>query len=185
MENLRGPWPWYVVGPLIGAMVPALLFVGNRMFGVSSSLRHLCAMTVPSGLDYFTYDWRRVGGWNLAFVAGILTGGLVSALLIGVPAPGISESTRTALASLGITDLAGLVPASLINWDTLTTWRGALLIVGGGFAVGFGTAWAGGCTSGHAISGLADFQPASLIAVVGFFAGGLTATWLILPRLLP
>ena len=49
MESLRGPWPWYVVGPLVGAMVPSLLLIGNRMFGVSSNLRHLCAMTVPSG----------------------------------------------------------------------------------------------------------------------------------------
>ena len=184
MEVLRGPWPWFIVGPLIGAMVPLLLLAGNRQFGVSSNLRHLCAITIPSGLDYFTYNWRRDGRWNLAFLAGIFTGGLGSALLIGVPAPDISDATRAALASLGITDIAGLVPASLIDWDTLTTWRGALLIVGGGFAIGFGTAWAGGCSSGHAISGLADFQPASLIAVAGFFAGGLAATWLILPRLL-
>jgi uncharacterized membrane protein YedE/YeeE len=85
---------------------------------------------------------------------------------------------------LGITDIAGLVPASLISWDTLPTWRGLLVIVGGGFAIGFGTAWAGGCTSGHAISGLANLQPASLVAMIGFFVGGLTATWVILPRIL-
>jgi uncharacterized membrane protein YedE/YeeE len=184
MESLRGPWPWYVAGPLVGAMVPLLLLVGNRTFGVSSNLRHLCAMTVPSGLEYFSYNWKREGGWNIAFLAGILSGGLLSAFAIGVPVPEISESTRAALASLGITDIAGVVPASLISWETLTTWRGLLLIVGGGFAIGFGTAWAGGCTSGHAISGLADLQPASLVAVIGFFAGGLTATWIILPRLL-
>jgi len=184
MEILRGPWPWYVVGPIIGAMVPLLLLVGNRMFGVSSNLRHLCAMTVPCGIDYFTYNWKRDGAWNVAFLAGIFTGGVLSAAFIGVPTPDISDTTRTALASLGITDVSGLVPASLIDWDTMTSWQGALLIVGGGFAVGFGAAWAGGCTSGHAINGLADLQPASLIAVIGFFVGGLTATWIILPRLL-
>ena len=184
MEGLRGPWPWYVVGPLIGSMVPLLLVIGNRSFGVSSNLRHLCAMTIPSGIDYFTYNWKRDGGWNVAFLAGIFTGGLLSALVIGVPAPDLSASTRAALASLGVTDIAGVVPASLISWETLSTWRGLLLIVGGGFAIGFGTAWAGGCTSGHAISGLANLQPASLIAVIGFFAGGLTSTWLLLPRLL-
>ena len=91
MEFLRGPWPWYVVGPLVGVMVPALLLIGNRLFGVSSNLRHLCAITVPSGLEYFTYDWRRDGAWNLAFLAGILTGGLLSAFVIGVPTPDVSD----------------------------------------------------------------------------------------------
>ncbi len=184
MDFLSGPWPWYVVGPPIGAMVPLLLVFGNRLFGVSSNLRHLCAATIPAGIEYFSYNWRRDGAWNLAFLAGILTGGLASALAIGVPEPGISDATRTALAGMGIHDISGLVPSTLISWETLTTWRGALIIVGGGFAIGFGTAWAGGCTSGHAISGLADLQPASAIAVAAFFAGGLVATWVILPGLL-
>jgi hypothetical protein len=183
LDGLRGPWPWYVVGPLIGAMVPLLLIGGNRQFGVSSSLRHLCAATIPCGIEHFTYDWKRHGAWNLAFLAGILTGGLISAFAIGVPQPAIAEPTRAALTSMGIHDISGLVPSALISWDTLMTWRGALLIVGGGFAIGFGTAWGGGCTSGHAISGLADLQPASAIAVGSFFAGGLLATWVILPRL--
>lgn len=184
MESLRGPWPWYVIGPIIGAMVPVLLLIGNRVFGVSGNLRHLCAATLPAGIDYFKYDWKRDGGWNLAFLGGIFTGGLLSALWIGVPEPELAEPTRAALASLGITDVAGLVPASLISWNALTTWPGAVMVVGGGFAIGFGTAWAGGCTSGHAITGLADFQLASLLAVIGFFAGGLAATWVILPLLL-
>lgn len=184
MEIVRDPWAWYVVGPLIGLMVPVLLIWGNRQFGMSSNLRHLCAIGAPSGIEFFTYDWRRDGAWNLAFLAGVFTGGLASAFLIGVPAPHISESTRAALATLGVTDVTGLMPATLISWATLTTWRGAFIIVGGGFAVGFGTAWAGGCTSGHAISGLANGQPASLVAVMGFFAGGLAATWLILPAVL-
>lgn len=179
-----GVWPWYIVGPLIGLMVPLLLLVGNRTFGVSSNLRHLCAMTAPAGLDYFRYNWKRDGAWNLAFVLGIFTGGLLSALVIGVPDPDISDATRAALAQLGVTDVAGIVPASLFSWEALSTWRGIVLIAGGGFAIGFGTAWAGGCTSGHAISGLADLQPASLVAVIGFFAGGLASTWLLLPLLL-
>lgn len=184
LEVLRGPWPWYVVGPLIGSMVPLLLVFGNRQFGVSSNLRHLCAAAIPCGVDYFTYNWKRDGAWNLAFLAGILTGGLISAFAIGVPDPGISDATRSALAGMGIHEVSGLVPSALISWQTLTTWRGAFIIVGGGFAIGFGTAWAGGCTSGHAISGLADLQPASAIAVAGFFVGGLTATWIVLPRML-
>lgn len=183
LDVLRGPWPWYVVGPLIGSMVPLLLIGGNRLFGVSSNLRHLCAAVMPAGIRHFTYDWKRDGAWNLAFAAGILSGGVISAAVIGVPIPGISDSTRAALAGLGIHDISGLVPATLISWDTLMTWRGAIVIIGGGFAIGFGTAWAGGCTSGHAISGLADLQAASLVAVIGFFTGGLLVTWIILPWL--
>ena len=130
LDALRGPWPWYVVGPFVGSMVPLLLICGNRVFGVSSSLRHLCAAVIPADIRFFKYDWPREGAWNLAFVAGILTGSVISARLIGVPVPGISEPTRTALATLGIHDISGLVPATLISWDTLMTWRGALVIIG-------------------------------------------------------
>jgi hypothetical protein len=83
-----------------------------------------------------------------------------------------------------VTDLHGLAPRELFHWGALGTAEGFVLLVLGGFAVGFGTAYAGGCTSGHAITGLADRQPASLVAVLGFFAGGLLATWVILPALL-
>ena len=58
------------------------------------------------------------------------------------------------------------------------------MLIGGGFLVGFGARYAGGCTSGHAISGLSNLQIPSLIAVIGFFIGGLTMTWIILPQLL-
>ena len=138
-----GPWPWYVAGPVIGLFVPALLIVGNRVFGVSSSLRHMCSAVLPGKLDYFRYDWRRTGLWNLLFLTGILVGGFLDAHWGGSQNVAISEQTRLALMKI---------------------------------LVGFGTAYAGGCTSGHAISGLADMQLSSLIAVVGFFAGGLIAT---------
>jgi uncharacterized membrane protein YedE/YeeE len=117
--SVSAPWPWYVAGPLIGLFVPALLLAGNRLFGFSSNLRHLCAAVLPGGIEYFRYNWKRTGSWNLLFAAGVLVG-----------------------------------------------------------------AYAGGCTSGHAISGLADLQLPSLIAVVGFFAGGLIATYFLLPLIL-
>ena len=96
----------------------------------------------------------------------------------------ISDATSADLAALGLTDFTGLVPAELISWDSLTTLPGFIVIVLGGFLVGFGTRYAGGCTSGHAISGLANFQLPSLIAVLGFFAGGLIATYFLLPLIL-
>jgi len=182
---LSASWPWYVAGPLIGLFVPLLLVAGNRMFGISSNLRHVCAAVAPGRVTFFRYDWRRAGGWNLAFAVGILLGGaLAGRFLAGDGVVHLSAAARASLASLGVHDVTGLVPQELFHWSALATWRGLVMFLGGGFLIGFGTAYAGGCTSGHAISGLADLQLPSLVAVLGFFAGGLIATWLILPRLL-
>jgi uncharacterized protein len=177
------PWPWYVAGPVIGLFVPVLLIVGNRVFGVSSSLRHMCSAVFPTKVDYFRYDWRRIGLWNLQFVAGILVGGFLASHWGGLPSVAISEQTRLVLTELGIHDFSGLAPREVFAWSALLTLRGFVSVIVGGFLVGFGTAYAGGCTSGHAISGLADLQLSSLIAVAGFFAGGLIATHFILPLL--
>jgi uncharacterized membrane protein YedE/YeeE len=185
MDLLSRPWPWYVAGPLIGLLVPALLVLGNRQFGVSSTLRHACAALLPRGVPFFQYRWRQEGGWNLAFAAGIVVGGFLAGVVFRTPEPvAIAARTRADLAALGIHDLTGLAPRELFHWGTLFTPRGALLVVGGGFLVGFGTAYAGGCTSGHGVSGLANLQLPSLVAAVSFFAGGILATHLLLPLLL-
>ena len=178
------PWPWYIAGPVIGLFVPALLIVGNRMFGVSSNLRHLCSALLPGRVEHFRYDWKRAGLWNLLFVAGAGLGGLLASQWGGSHNIQISEQTRLALMSLGIHDFSGLAPREVFTWSALFTLKGFASVVLGGFLVGFGTAYAGGCTSGHAISGLADLQLSSLIAVAGFFAGGLIATYFILPLVL-
>jgi uncharacterized membrane protein YedE/YeeE len=183
LDMLTRPWPWYVAGPLIGLFVPALLLLGNRQFGISSNLRHLCAAVLPGRLEFFQYDWRNTGLWNLAFLAGILVGGFIAFRVLGIPDVNLSAETREALAGLGVREFSGLVPRDVFNWSSLLTLRGLALVVGGGLLVGFGTAYAGGCTSGHAISGLAVFDPASLLAVVGFFAGGLLGTFVLLPLL--
>lgn len=179
------PWPWYVAGPLIGLVIPALLVLGNEKFGISANLRHACAIVAPGKVAFFRYDWRAAGGWNLAFVAGVLLGSVVAGQWLAGDAPVvISDATGADLTALGLRDLSGLVPGKLFNWKSLLTLRGFVTLVGGGFLVGFGTVCAGGCMSGHAISGLADLQLPSLIAVLGFFAGGLITTWLVLPVLL-
>jgi uncharacterized protein len=183
MESFSAPWPWYVAGPVIGLFVPALLFLGNHVFGVSSNLRHLCSAVLPSRLEYFKYDWKRTGSWNLLFAAGILAGGFLAPHW-GAQNVAISEQARLALTKLGIHDFSGLAPREVFTWSGLLTLKGFVSVMVGGFLVGFGTAYAGGCTSGHAISGLADLQLPSLIAVVGFFAGGLIATHFILPLIL-
>jgi uncharacterized membrane protein YedE/YeeE len=183
-DLLLRPWPWYVTGPLIGLFAPVLLVVGNRVFGVSSNLRHLCA-PMTRGLDYFAYDWRGEGGWNLAFAAGILVGGWLAGVVLRNPdVVAIATATRASLEALGIHTFAGLAPTEIFSWSALATARGLVMVVIGGFLVGFGTAYAGGCTSGHGISGVADLQPASMLALAGFFAGGIAATWWLLPLVL-
>jgi uncharacterized protein len=185
LQILFRPWPWYVGGPLLGLFAPLLLWLGNRQFGVSSNLRHLCAAIIPRDLSYFRYDWRQEGGWNLAFVAGILVGGVLAGALFANPEPiAITLRTKASLAALGVHDFSGLAPRELFGWSSLGHLRGWILIVGGGFLVGFGTAYAGGCTSGHGISGVADLQPASFIALAAFFVGGLAGTFVLLPLIL-
>ena len=182
LDFLSQPWPWYIAGPLIGLVVPALLFLGGKQFGVSANLRHLCAATIPGPVEFFKYDWKKSGLWNLTFVLGVAIGGFIAHTLLFSPDPiAISEATKADLAGLGLTDLNGLVPQEVFSWSGLLTLPGFLLVVGGGFLVGFGSRYAGGCTSGHAISGLADLQLPSLISVVGFFIGGIFATFVLLP----
>jgi uncharacterized membrane protein YedE/YeeE len=184
LDFLQQPWPWYVAGPLIGLTVPALLLAGNKALGISSSLRHLCAACLPAGLPFLTYNWR-AETWNLVFVLGIALGGFIAYRGLGHPAtvalaPATVHDLRT---QLHLTDFSGLVPRELFGLASLGSWRGWVFLVLGGFLVGFGTRYAGGCTSGHAISGLANLQWVSLVAVLGFFAGGLAMTWLIFPLL--
>jgi len=186
IEFLSQPWPWYVAGPLIGLIVPLLLLLGGKQFGISANLRHMCAATIPAGVDFFTYDWRKQGLWNLTLVGGIIIGGFIAATVLASPDPeiGISAATRADLAGLGITNFEGLVPNEIFSWSGLMSGPGLIMIVAGGFLVGFGSRYAGGCTSGHAISGLADLQVPSLVAVVGFFIGGLFVTFFLLPLIL-
>lgn len=182
-DALRQPWPWYVAGPLIGLTVPLLLILGNKSFGISSSLRHICAACIPANILFFRYEWRREA-WNLFFVGGIFVGGFLS-VFIGANEPvSVDENLRRELAVYGVTDLSSLVPADLFNFDSLFTLKGFLLMVVGGFLVGFGTRYAGGCTSGHAIMGLSNLQLPSLIATCCFMAGGFVMANFILPYIL-
>ena len=183
MTLLTQPWPWYVAGPLIGLIVPVVYLYAGRKWGISSTFRDVCAATVPSGIDYFRYSWRERGGWRLTMALGLLAGGFIGGITRSTDVA-ISDATRADLSGLGITDFSGLMPAELFSWDALATAPGAILILGGGFLVGFGTRYANGCTSGHAISGLAALRLTSLVAVIGFFIGGLVTTHLLLPAIL-
>ncbi len=184
LETLSKPWPWYIAGALIGLTVPYLLLVGNKTFGISSSLRHICAACLPANIKFFKYDWKKEA-WNLFFVGGIAVGGFIAATALANPDPVVlAEPTEAYLASKGIMDRAHLLPADIFSWEQLFTLRGLVFFVIGGFLVGFGTRYAGGCTSGHAIMGLSNLQWPSLVATVMFMVGGIAMTWLILPHLL-
>jgi uncharacterized protein len=177
------PWPWYVTGPLIGLLVPGLLLLGNHLFGVSSSLRHVCAATVPSGFAYFRYDWRK-DQWNLWFVAGIVLGGFIAAHgLEGGGPEAIAPAVVERLQALGFSGNGELLPVEFTTLAGPFGLAGPLLLVVGGFLVGFGARYAGGCTSGHTIAGLATFQRASLVATIAFFVGGLLTARVLLPAL--
>lgn len=183
MDFLTRPWPWYVAGPIIGLAVPLVYLYAGRKWGVSSTFRDVCAATFPHNLDYFRYSWRNRGAWRLTMALGLIVGGFIASVT-GPTDVAISAATHADLARLGITDFSGLVPSDVFSWSGLASLPGILLIVGGGFLVGFGTRYANGCTSGHAISGLSALRVTSLVAVLGFFVGGLIATHLLLPLIL-
>ena len=184
IELIKQPWPWYVAGPIIGLMVPTLLIFGNKTFGISSSLRHVCAACLPAKIPFFQYDWKKEI-WNLFFVFGVFLGGIITAMYFKNDAAVVVDPRLiTELSGYGIADFSGLVPAEIFSWTSLATPRGFILMVIGGFFVGFGTRYAGGCTSGHAIMGLSNLQLPSLIATISFMAGGFIMANLILPLIL-
>ncbi len=184
LEIIRQPWPWYVAGPLIGLTVPILLLIGNKSFGISSSLRHMCAACLPAKIPFFQYDWKKEA-WNLFFVFGIFLGGMIAAQFIADPNPVVVHpQLSTELAGYGISNYSELVPVQVFSWASLMTIRGLLILVLGGFLVGFGTRYAGGCTSGHAIMGLSTLQWPSLIATCCFMIGGILMANVILPFIL-
>jgi uncharacterized membrane protein YedE/YeeE len=184
MEFFKQPWPWYVAGPLIGLTVPILHILGNKSFGISSSLRHICAACIPANIPFFSYDWKKEV-WNILFVAGVLLGGVIAAAYLSNPEPvQVAPALQEELATYGISNYSQLVPVDIMNWESLATVRGFILMVVGGFLVGFGTRYAGGCTSGHSIMGLATLQWPSLIATIAFMVGGIVMANFILPIIL-
>lgn len=184
IEWLRQPWPWYISGPLIGLTVPILLLMGNKNFGISSSLRHICAACLPGKIPFFQYDWKKEL-WNLFFVAGIFLGGLIVLHYLANPnTVQVTASLARELKQYGITDYSQVSPVQIFGWDSLFSLRGIIMMIGGGFLVGFGTRYAGGCTSGHSIMGLSTLQLPSLIATICFMAGGFIMANLILPFIL-
>ena len=184
MESLlKEDWPWYLSGILFGLIVPMLLIVGNKSFGISKSLRNIVCL-IPQKRFSQLNDRFQSNNWRLYFITGIVIGGYLAVeFLNGNTAIELSKSTINDLGEIGITNFDGLVPSELFNWEFLLSAKGLIIMVFGGLLIGFGVRYANGCTSGHAIMGLSLFSLSSLIAVVGFFAGGLLMTHLLFPLL--
>lgn len=182
MNWILDPWPWYVAGPLITGIMILLLFAGKN-FGMSSNLRTMCSIAgAGKKSDFFAFDWR-TQRWNLIVMAGAIIGGFIAIRFLSYdPAVNIDPDTVHTLETLGFQSAGeAYLPEELFAPEALTDPKALLILLSGGFLIGFGARYAGGCTSGHAISGLSNLQLPSLIAVVGFFIGGLIMIHLLFP----
>ena len=182
MYSFYGTWPWYISGLLIAAVMLSLIYFG-KTFGMSSNLRTLCSvMGAGKASEFFRFDWK-AQRWNLVVVLGAMIGGWIAVnYLSDSSGVQLNPQTVTELRQMNIDEPNGkLLPDALTSADALQSPKILGILLVGGLLVGFGTRYAGGCTSGHAITGLSNLQLPSLIAVIGFFIGGLLMSWLLLP----
>lgn len=180
-EFITQTWSWWFSGTMIAAIMFFLLYFGQS-FGFSSNLRTICAAAgLGKKTKFFDFNWK-AQTWNLVFLVGAIIGGFIANQFLSSGTPvEISEATINDLSKLGIGAPTSLQPTELFSLEAILSVKGFLVLSIGGLMVGFGSRYAGGCTSGHAISGLSDLQIPSLIAVIGFFLGGLVMTFFILP----
>ena len=174
------PWHWSISGIIIGLIVPALLLIGNKSFGISSSLQHICSLASPSKTSFFNYDLKTYR-WSFYFIAGILLGGFISYIWGNVDGLTLGAKTQHFLSVNELIPPTSLYPTDLFN---IHNTKGILLMMVGGFLIGFGTRWANGCTSGHSILGISNLKLSSLVATIAFFLGGMAMTHYMLPFLL-
>lgn len=182
MQSILDPWPWYITGPSIAIIMFTLIYFG-KTFGMSSNLRTLCTIAgAGNKVKFFDFDWK-TQRWNLTVVAGAIIGGFLAHFYLSAPTNiDLNPETVKTLSGLGFENAGkSLLPAELYSWDAVLSFKGMAILIIGGFLVGFGTRYAGGCTSGHAITGLSSLQLPSLIAVIGFFLGGLIMIHLLFP----
>jgi uncharacterized membrane protein YedE/YeeE len=182
MDFIFQTWSWYFSGFLIGIIMLTLIYFG-KAFGMSSNLRSLCSiMGAGKIVPFFNFDWK-TQRWNLVVILGAMLGGFVAVhFMSDLSNVSINSKTITQLKQLGIDAPNGkLVPDALFGNAIYESPKSMLLLVFGGVLIGFGSRYAGGCTSGHAISGLSNLQIPSLKAVIGFFIGGLLMAHFILP----
>ncbi|MDG1226435.1 MAG: YeeE/YedE thiosulfate transporter family protein [Polaribacter sp.] len=182
MDFILQPWTWYFGGPLISISL-LLYFYFGKNFGASTNFETLCTMAGAGKVsDYFKKDWKD-RDFALLFVIGLIIGGFISSIYL-IPNQTIDLNPKTVqeLTELGFSNIGSqYFPEEIFGEEVLFSLKGFLILLISGILVGFGTRYAGGCTSGHAITGLSSLQFPSLLAVFGFFIGGIIATWFIIP----
>ena len=184
MDFILEPWAWYVGGPLI-ALTLFLYFYFGQNFGASTNFETLCTMAGAGKVsDYFKKDWKE-RDFALLFVVGLIIGGFISSnFLISNQTIDLNPKTIQELSDLGFANVANqYFTDEIFSKEAVFSLKGFLILILSGISIGFGTRYAGGCTSGHAITGLSSFQLPSLLAVIGFFIGGIIAVWFIIPNL--
>jgi uncharacterized membrane protein YedE/YeeE len=184
MEAILNPWPWYVAGPIIALTMFTLLYFG-KTFGVSGNLRTLCTVGGAGKFaDFFRFNWKGQI-WNLVFVLGAIIGGFISFQFLSPTSEVlIAQDSINQLEQLGFSDPGRFyLPPEIFGTEAIFSLKGILILISGGILVGFGARYAGGCTSGHAITGMSNLQLPSLITVIGFFIGGLIMVYLVYPVL--
>lgn len=184
MDFIFQPWPWFIGGPLI-ALSLFLYFYFGQNFGASTNFETLCTMAGAGKVsDYFKKDWKQ-RDFALLFVVGLIIGGFISSkFLISEQTIDLNPSTVQELTELGFSNVGDqYFPNEIFSEDVVFSLKGFLILIISGLLIGFGTRYAGGCTSGHAITGLSSLQLPSLLAVIGFFIGGIIATWFLIPIL--
>lgn len=182
MEYILQPWPWYITGPLIAFVMFILIYFG-KTFGISSSLSTFCAIGgAGKKTAFFRFNWRDQK-WNLVVILGAIIGGYIAHFILSNPTNiDLNPNTVANLKTFGFDNIGkSLLPAELYSWEAVLSLKGILILSIAGLLVGFGTRYGGGCTSGHAITGLSSLQLPSLIAVIGFFIGGLIMVHFIFP----
>ena len=184
ISYISQPWPWYIAGPLIGLIIIVLQWMDNKPLAASSSYRHICAAVLPASLPFLNYNVK-AESWNLLFAAGIIIGGVLAGSILSHHANiDISHATRLQLQSIGIHDTSGFAPAQLFSFAALKTIPGVIVILFGGLLIGFGSRYAGGCVSGHSMTGISDLQWTSMLATACIFAGGIFTAYFLLPIIL-
>lgn len=184
MNSLFQTWPWYISGFIIAIIMLTLNYFG-KVFGMSSNLRSMCSIAgAGKYVSFFDYDWK-AQRWNLLVIVGAMLGGYVAVHFMSDPSNvTLNPKTIAQLSQMGIDAPNGkLVPNALFGEAAFQSPKMILILIVGGILIGFGSRYAGGCTSGHAISGMSNLQIQSLKAVIGFFLGGLVMSHFILPLL--
>lgn len=184
MNSLFQTWPWYISGFVIAIIMLTLNYFG-KVFGMSSNLRSMCSIAgAGKYVSFFDYDWK-AQRWNLLVIIGAMLGGYVAVHFMSDPSNvTLNPKTIAQLSQMGIDAPNGkLVPNVLFGKAAFQSPKMIVILIVGGILIGFGSRYAGGCTSGHAISGMSNLQIQSLKAVIGFFLGGLVMSHFILPLL--